>query len=167
MCHRHETQPHFLWAYGFTLILNASSGCFDSSVPSRVSSSVASFSWCVCSCTLLWFLSVSLFQKLCSPTRTSAGLALEISLSNEQNFCQSRFTSCPGIRTLAESPVGEGGGLLFIYWLFASLWGTAPTPIPSPPPFLQRTDTVFSLNQGGVYGGSCKIFTTAGTHALL
>ena len=65
--------------------------------------------------------SVNSFQKLCSPTRISAGLALEISLNNEQNFCQSHFTSCPGIRTLAESPVGEGGGLLFIYWLSASL----------------------------------------------
>ena len=121
-CHRHETQPYFLLAYGFMLILNPSSGCFDSSVPSCVSSSVCClfFMVCVCSYTPLWLLSVSSFQKLCSPTRVSAGLALEIYLSNEQNFCQSRFTACPGKRTLAESPVGEGGGLLLIYWLSAS-----------------------------------------------
>ncbi|CAI9158094.1 unnamed protein product [Rangifer tarandus platyrhynchus] len=44
-----------------------------------------------------------------------------------------------------------------------NFWGTARTPNPSAIPPEKR----FSRNQGGAYGGSSEIFTTAGTNALL
>lgn len=168
-CHRHETQPYFLLAYGFMLILNPSSGCFDSSVPSCVSSSVCCLFFMVCVCS--YTPPVTPFREFISeivlPYKSFSWPGFGNLSEQWAELLSISFHCLSREKDFGWVSSGRGWGSSAYLLTFCFPLRHCPNTYPKSSTVPPENRYNFSLNQRGAHGGSSKVFTTAGTNALL